>query len=80
MKSKKRIWNKGKALIWYMHPFKYELHLRKKLIRWPRWEPGSEIIEIYSEELGCWLPIGPHRIKVIYELYDFPKYCNENLI
>jgi hypothetical protein len=70
MKSKKHIWNKGKALVWYFHPFKDELHLRKKLIRWPRWEPESNIVEVYSEGLGCWLPIEQNRIKSIYELHN----------
>lgn len=70
MKSKKHIWNKGKALVWYFHPFKDELHLRKKLIRWPRWEPESNLVEVYSEGLGCWLPIEQNRIKCIYELHN----------
>jgi len=69
MKRKKHIWNKGKALVLYMHPFKDEAHLRKKLIRWPRWEPDSNLVEVYSEELGCWLDIDPRRVYRIYELY-----------
>lgn len=69
--KQKHIWNKGKALIWYFHPFKDELHLRKKLIRWPRWEPDNFLVEVWSEELGCWLEISNKRVKVIYEVLNF---------
>ena len=65
----KHIWNKGKALVWYMHPFKDETHLRKKLIRWPRWEPESELVEVWSENLKCWLEINSKLVYRIYELY-----------
>lgn len=71
--KQKHIWNKGKALVWYIHPFKDEAHLRKKLIRWPRWEPDSNLVETYSEELGCWMDIEQWRVKVIYELLNSPK-------
>ena len=67
--KQKHIWNKGKALVWYMHPFKDEPHLRKKLIRWPRWEPESKLVEVWSENLKCWLEINSKLVYRIYELY-----------
>ena len=74
MNHKKHIWNRGKALFWYMHPFKDEPHLRKKFIRWPRWEPEREpesaLVEVYNEELGCWLDIEPKRVYRIYRIED----------
>ena len=70
MAKKKHIWNKGMATLWYMHPFKDEWHLRKKKIRWPRWEPDSDLVEVWSEEIGCWFVIPPEFIHRIYKLLN----------
>lgn len=67
-KKVKRVWNKAKALCYYMHPFKDEVHLEKRIIRSPRWELDSKDVQVWSETYHCWLDFDWRRIKQIYEL------------
>lgn len=67
-KKPKRLWNKAIALCWFRHPFEDKLHLRKRIIRTPRWEPESQDIQIWSDTFHCWLDFNWDNVKIIYEL------------
>lgn len=67
-KKPKRLWNVAKALCWYWHPFEDRIHLRKKIIRSPRWEPESKDVQVWSETFHCWLDFDWNNVYRTYEI------------
>jgi hypothetical protein len=61
-KKNKRVWNKAKALCWYRHPFKDELHLEKRIIR-----SDSKDVQVWSEIYHCWMDFDWNHIEKVYE-------------
>lgn len=67
-KNKKRRWNIMKAYCWFNHPFEDKLHLEKRKIRTPAYEPWSHDCEVWSETFKCWLDFPLNYVYKIYEL------------
>jgi hypothetical protein len=69
MAKKKIEWIKAKAFLIYDHPFEDRPHLRRRIIRWPAYDRGSNF-EVWSETFNHWLPITRQRIFRIYHLLN----------
>jgi len=67
-KDKQRKWNIVKAYCYFYHPFEDRIHLRKRIIRTPAYEPKSHDCQVWSEQFKCWLDFPLPNVCRVYEL------------